>query len=1094
MQLRFLPTLISLFFCAACTEEINDPDPAVPIPFDGRELVITAHVDNGPETKVAFKDNGSSRISVSWKESGESFTAFAGTGTGAPIQFIQKSEAGSDGKARFSGNIPAGTASLYAVYPALDIKSGSASSIALNLGSQSGTGPDENNTIMYACGSISDIAADGMRFRHLTSVMKVRMNFVDGTGKAVCEGTAASVSFSGSDLTCRATADITSPLPVLSSREAGTIPLSGSFTLSTEGRATSYLHILPGASSSEIEVCATLGDRLYKGSIPAREGGKAIEAGKVYNTSVTLREAVQTIFHVTAEGSAENTGAGWDKPTTLSSALAKVPEGGEIRIAAGTYIPDTCLPYTDCTDDEASRGFLISRNITIRGGYPASPAEDSESDPSANRTILSGNGRSYHVVYIAAARTESGKVRLNGLTITGGNAGGDGSYTISSTFNDPAAGEYTIEVGADHGGALTAVGSCVEMNDVDITDNMASNGPAAYIAHSDVKFKDGTISGNTGITSKCSGNIYILHEGINVKSDIILDNCIIRDNSNIVNGAVIYAYNKADNGGGMDVTVLNSAIYGNTAGDRVNFFRNLDTANPMNVKFVNTTITGNHSKHSSAMCLDGADGEIISCTITGNTFTNAVGGTNKSGAVCIQGVTGSLNIYNSIVTGNRLSSMTDSKDIFSSNVSNLDIYRFKTTPKVRYISSLIGSYVYGARYYNADGKDTGLKPLFRHSSQLAGLSAEGGSFICRLNGSDKDNAAVTGGMSASALGTLAGRNVSAEVLGMDQTGNPRSGNMIGATALLSGAACVSDPYLLFCGDTNVYLISAGGISSGGSYADGLIWKWSSSSIAPTLGVTMDNMSECKPADNGRKLLLTNSYRGCCAVLDMVSKDLLFYARGIPQAHSAELLPNNRIVVAVAHESETSTTDNQLRVYDMDNSDVLVASVDCPKAHGVLWSEKYQRLYAVGDNKFITYKLTDWDTANPVLTEESVIITNSYVNGNHDLTYISEDEVCILGNRAAIYDLSAKKWTKITCLSGRLADDSGNEHNSIKSLTYHPEHGFWYTDASAIVADDRAGDTWSTVKLRYRKSKSSPSDDKHIMTSGLNTYKRRVLHW
>ena len=110
----------------------------------------------------------------------------------------------------------------------------------------------------------------------------------------------------------------------------------------------------------------------------------------------------------------------------------------------------------------------------------------------------------------------------------------------------------------------------------------------------------------------------------------------------------------------------------------------------------------------------------------------------------------------------------------------------------------------------------------------------------------------------------------------------------------------------------------------------------------------------------------------CVLLDKASKQVLFHALDCANAHSAELLPGNRIAVACS--DGTTSNHNQVRLYDAARSNVLLDSSPLTSAHGVTWCESTQRLYAVGNRQINVYSLQDWDTSAPKLKLEKSITT------------------------------------------------------------------------------------------------------------------------
>jgi predicted outer membrane repeat protein len=135
-------------------------------------------------------------------------------------------------------------------------------------------------------------------------------------------------------------------------------------------------------------------------------------------------------------GTTQN-GSSWATAyTSLAAALVAGGTGATFEIAAGTYKPTTG------TDRTAT--FLLNGGVTLLGGFAGYGAANPDArDVAANPTILSGDigtlgssaDNSNHVLTINASGTPT-TVTLDGLTITGGNAGTDsGGGLVSSASN-----------------------------------------------------------------------------------------------------------------------------------------------------------------------------------------------------------------------------------------------------------------------------------------------------------------------------------------------------------------------------------------------------------------------------------------------------------------------------------------------------------------------------------------------------------------------------------------------------------------------------------------------------------------------------------
>ena len=134
-----------------------------------------------------------------------------------------------------------------------------------------------------------------------------------------------------------------------------------------------------------------------------------------------------------------NDGSSWtDAFVSLQDAISVATEGTDIWIAAGTYFPDEGSSQTP--DDRAST-FNLHRGIAIYGGFDGISGVFSHREPSSHPTILSGDllqnddsttatiGDNAERVVTAVFSTDPTSL-LDGVTITRGNATGDGEFSL----------------------------------------------------------------------------------------------------------------------------------------------------------------------------------------------------------------------------------------------------------------------------------------------------------------------------------------------------------------------------------------------------------------------------------------------------------------------------------------------------------------------------------------------------------------------------------------------------------------------------------------------------------------------------------------
>lgn len=283
--------------------------------------------------------------------------------------------------------------------------------------------------------------------------------------------------------------------------------------------------------------------------------------------------------------------------------------------------------------------------------------------------------------------------------------------------------------------------------------------------------------------------------------------------------------------------------------------------------------------------------------------------------------------------------------------------------------------------------------------------------------------------------------------------------------------------LLFCGDNKIYQIDAEKAMANG-YKNAIVWQWDAKTVAIKMGMAESNMirlDDCKLVDNNTKVLATSS-KSYAVLLDYKTQNLLWFSTGSKNAHSAELLPNNRVAVACSEGGDV------LQIFDIDKNNQVLFSTELTNGHGVVWNEANQRLYAIGGTSIKVYTLTDWDTTSPKLTLEKTISSSSYVTGLHDMTLVDSNTLLVAGNRAALYDISKNTFTSIPHFASS---------NAIKSVNYNPQTGHcWYTDATG---SDREL-TWSSNDIRFTYDITKNSIDNRIQIGDLNMYKVRVYSW
>jgi len=206
----------------------------------------------------------------------------------------------------------------------------------------------------------------------------------------------------------------------------------------------------------------------------------------------------------------------------------------------------------------------------------------------------------------------------------------------------------------------------------------------------------------------------------------------------------------------------------------------------------------------------------------------------------------------------------------------------------------------------------------------------------------------------------------------------------------------------------------------------IVWNWKVSEaddLPPTYQKYMVPTDECKPVD-GNRILITSSGGGVVLV-DRNTKKCIFYTYS-PMAHSAELLPGNRIAVVLS----TDPKGNSIELYDINNSEKVVFKDSLYSGHGVVWMNSMKKLFALGYNELRSYALKNWNSENPelILAEKWKLPDN----GGHDLSYVS-DSLMILTTSKGV-------WKFNTVTRQFSSFDQLKDERNVKSVNYSKNTG------------------------------------------------------
>ncbi|MGN0189351.1 MAG: hypothetical protein ACI395_07540, partial [Candidatus Cryptobacteroides sp.] len=291
--------------------------------------------------------------------------------------------------------------------------------------------------------------------------------------------------------------------------------------------------------------------------------------------------------------------------------------------------------------------------------------------------------------------------------------------------------------------------------------------------------------------------------------------------------------------------------------------------------------------------------------------------------------------------------------------------------------------------------------------------------------------------------------------------------------------------LIACGDHRVIMLDAELAAKSNNYNDAVVWEWTSTKFA--FGKSNDHIDDCKVVNDGKQFLVTCSNNNAwCAVVEYPSGEVSYVVEDASNAHSAELLPGNKLVVA------SSDGGDKVLLYNIGGSTKPVASYQLSSAHGVVWNSATQRLYAVGTSDIQIYSLSGETTSSPSLKLEKTLSSTGFITYLHDATLVNSDKIIMAGNGAAILDIKTETLTAVKHLNGVVG---------VKSVNYNADSGeLYYTHATTGTSE---GDfTWSSHKIRYTDdiNKAISGDGtgtsswSYINIPDMNMYKVRVFSW
>jgi hypothetical protein len=346
-----------------------------------------------------------------------------------------------------------------------------------------------------------------------------------------------------------------------------------------------------------------MGTRGHRSHNPKTRIGRAAQA---VVESLEIRRLLSGVtIYVDQSATGTSTGADWaDAYTNLQTALATAQADGPsatnpitIDVAQGTYSPGSA----------ASNTFQLLSDVALYGGFASGGS--ATADPAAYPTVLSGGGTSYNVV--TGSGTDATAV-LDGFTIAGGNADGDGgsssSYgggiytnpgepTISNctfTANFGIYGGAMFNRSTGSGGPAPTVVNCIFTGNSAGDPGGAAGGGAIFNATAFPAITDCAFIGNR--STNFGGAIN------NAFSSPTIVNCTFTDNSGSTGAAIVDAFE-------FGSTVTNCVLWGDSGSAEIVDYGGA-TGTTATYSDVQGGFSGVGNISADPMFIDAADGNV----------------------------------------------------------------------------------------------------------------------------------------------------------------------------------------------------------------------------------------------------------------------------------------------------------------------------------------------------------------------------------------------------------------------------------------------------------------------------------------------------
>lgn len=297
------------------------------------------------------------------------------------------------------------------------------------------------------------------------------------------------------------------------------------------------------------------------------------------------------VLRVTMDGGAENSrdGSSWERAMNKEKFCNLMKTGGEdyaeYWVASGSYGFGREAGVKSST-------FLLRRGVSLYGGFKGDEESRDQRDPSANQTILDGEGNLYHVVTFS--KDADASTVLDGVTVARGSATGkvlpeNSGGGVYNTGGSPLISNCLIKdnTASNTGGGMLSKGGSPRLVNCVFEGSRASSGGGLFVDRGSVELVDCAFRGNAAIKEGSGGALFV-----QTKAEARCEGCEFSDNSSLREGGA------AGNSG--DCAFVNCTFSDNRSGKGgAAIFNNGGT-----VAAVNCTFAGNSPPTGGAVLLN----------------------------------------------------------------------------------------------------------------------------------------------------------------------------------------------------------------------------------------------------------------------------------------------------------------------------------------------------------------------------------------------------------------------------------------------------------------------------------------------------------